>query len=129
MGRRYYRRRRSSSAGTLIRDSVEVSNRMPWWGAAIMGLVMFSFFYWIVPGWVHAQWEANQPHTESGRIMQNMIQHLLERRLHWVQYLGIALGLVGALFAVKNYFWSQHISRAGERGVGFFARIFGRWLD
>lgn len=36
MGRRY-RRRSKNSAGALIRDSVVVGNRLPWWGAAIMG--------------------------------------------------------------------------------------------
>lgn len=38
MGRRYYRRPNSDSAGALIRDSVEVGNRLPWWGAALPAL-------------------------------------------------------------------------------------------
>jgi hypothetical protein len=54
MARRYYRRRNSNWAGALIRDSVEVGNRLPWWGAALMGVVMFSLLYWVVPAWVLA---------------------------------------------------------------------------
>lgn len=35
----------------------------------------------------------------------------------------------GAFFAIKNYCWSERLSRHGERGVGLFSRLLGRLLD
>jgi len=125
MGRRYYRRRSSNAAGALIRDAVEVGNRLPWWGAALMGVMMFSFFYWIVPAWIHHQWDSNPSRSTLG----DLVRQVFERRLHWIQYLGIVLGLIGAFFAIKNYFWAERLSRHGEQGVGFFSRLLGRLLD
>lgn len=125
MGRRYYGRRNNNSTGTLVRDTVEVGNRLPWWGAAIMGVLLFSLFYWVVPAWIHCQWESNPVRSPLG----DMVRQVFERRLHWVQYLGIVLGLIGAFFAIKNYFWSERLSRQGERDVGFFSRLLGRFLD
>lgn len=125
MGRLYYRRRNSNSAGALIRDSVEVGNGLPWWGAALMGVVMFSCFYWVVPAWIHHQWESNPVRSP----IEGLVRQIFERRIHWLQYLGIVLGLVGAFFAIKNYFWSERLSRHGEQGVGLFSRLLGRFLD
>ena len=125
MGRRYYRRRSRSAAAELVRDTVEVGNRLPWWGAALMGALLFSAFYWGVPAWIHAQWEANQARTITGDLMRQ----IFERRVHWIQYLGIALGLIGAFFAVKNYFFATQLDRSEERGVGILARLLARFLD
>lgn len=90
-----------------------------------MGVVMFTFFYWIVPAWVHSQWDAQPVRSPGGDLMRQ----LFERRLHWLQYLGIVLGIAGAFFAIKNYFWSQRLSRHGEQAVGMVSRILGRLLD
>jgi hypothetical protein len=125
MGRRYYRRRNSNSAGALIRESVKLCNRLPWWGAALTGAVMFSVFYWAVPAWIHHQWES----TPVRSPLVYLVRQTLERRIHWIQYLGIVLGLIGAFFAIKNYFWSERLSRHGEQGVGLFTRFLGRLLD
>lgn len=130
MGRRYCRsRRNSNSAGALIRDVVELGNRLPWWGAAIMGLTMFSIFYWIVPNWVYAHWDSQPAYYETSRVMKTMVQQAFEPRRHWIRYIGIALGLIGVFFAVKNYFWPWQLSRNGAQNVGLFSRIIGRWLD
>ncbi|WP_434152185.1 hypothetical protein ACR2R6_23305 (plasmid) [Methylocaldum gracile subsp. desertum] len=125
MGRRYSRKRNRSIAGALVRDTVEVVNRLPWWGAALLGIVMFAVFYWGVPAWVHAQWDVNPSRT----IARDMIRQVFERRLHWIQFLGITLGLIGAFFAIKNYFFAQRLSRSSKRNVGFFTRILARFLD
>jgi len=125
MGRRYYRRRNKNSTGALVRDTVEVGNRLPWWGAAMMGVLLFSIFFWVVPAWIHYQWESNPVRSPLG----DMVRQVFERRLHWIQYLGIVLGLIGVFFAIKNYFWSERLSRQGEHDVGFFSRLLGRLLD
>lgn len=125
MGRRYYRRRNSNSAGALVRDTVEVGNRLPWWGAALLGVLLFSVFYWFLPAWIHHQWDANLDRS----LFSNMVRQAFERRVHWLQYLGIVLGVICAFFAIKNYFWSERLSRDGERDVGFFSRLLARILD
>jgi hypothetical protein len=84
MARRYYRRRNSNWVGALIRDSVEVGNRLPWWGAALMGVVMFSFFYWVAPAWIHHQWESNPVRSPLG----DPVRQIFERRIHWIQRTG-----------------------------------------
>lgn len=121
----YYRRGRRNGAGVLLREAVAAGNRLPWWGAAIMGLVSFSTFYWIVPAWMQAQWDPSSANSP----VQVMIKPLFERRVHWLQYLGITLGLIGLFFTVKNYYREAWLSRDEERGVGFFARLIGRFLD
>ena len=125
MARRRGRGRRRSTAGGMIGDAVYVGNRLPWWGAALMGLITFVIFYLAVPAWVHAQWDAN-PSQSAASVA---IRQVLERRLHWFEYLGIGLGLVGAFFAIKNAFLVQRLGHTGERGVGFFSRLIARLLD
>lgn len=124
MGRRYSRRRSRNSAGALIGESVRVGNRLPWWGAALMGLFLFAVFYWLLPIWIMSVLDSS-----SNSPLFTMLQQVFERRIHWLEYLGIVLGLVGLFFAVKNYFSAQKISSHAQTGVGLFARIFGRFLN
>lgn len=123
MGRHY--RRNTNSAGTLIRDSVAIGNRLPWWGAAIMGALLFILFYWMFPAWLESQFESRV----SQSSFSNAWRQVFEYRIHWVEYLGIVLGLVGAFFAIKNYFYSDRLSRSGETGVNIFSRILGRFFE
>jgi predicted MFS family arabinose efflux permease len=125
VGRRYYRRSNRNSAGALIRDSVFIGNRLPWWGAAIMGLVLFIVFYWLFPAWLEHRFES----TASNSPLSAMLRQIFEYRIHWLEYLGIVLGLVGAFFAIKNYYFSQPLSKHGETGVGILSRILGRLFD
>jgi predicted MFS family arabinose efflux permease len=125
MGRRYYRRRSRNSAGALIRDSVQMGNRLPWWGAALMGLLLFLVFYWLLPLWLQSLLES----TGKDNPLITMLQQVFERRIHWVEYLGIVFGLIGLFFTIKNYFFTFRITKHGEAGVGFFARIFGRFFN
>lgn len=55
---RRYRRKKRITAGALVKDSVYVGNRLPWWGAAIMGAVLFILFYWVFPAWLESQFES-----------------------------------------------------------------------
>ena len=90
-----------------------------------MGVIAFVIFYWAVPAWVHAHWEANP----SRSVASVAIRQVLEHRLHWFEHLGIGLGPIGGFLAIKNSVSGQRLGRSGERGVGFFSRLLARLLD
>lgn len=113
--RRYYRRRGRSVVATIVRDMVGIYNRLPWWGAALMGIFFFSFFHWVAPAWIQALWETAPAKTAIGEL----IHQTFERRLHRIQYPGIALGLIGAFFAIKNYFFNA--ARPVRRAQGWLS--------
>jgi drug/metabolite transporter (DMT)-like permease len=118
MGQRY---RRKSAASSIVSDTVDMGARLPWWGALILGLVTFILFYFIVPAWLESKLAAE----ESNRFYP-MLEVMLGRRIHWFEWIGVACGLIGLFFGIRNYLWS---SPAGydERGVvALLAKIFGR---
>lgn len=123
MSYRRYRRKRSMVGETLA-DTAYLANRLSWKGAAILGVVLFVIFYWAFPAWIN---------HHLGTLQNNMFRPIFEtifaRRVHWVQWLGIALALICAFFAVRNYFASKRLSRYGEGNVSFFSRLLARWLD
>lgn len=123
MGYRRYRRKRSM-AGETLADTAFIANRLSWKGAAILGLVLFVVFYWLLPAWID-----HQLSTLQNNMFRPMIEAVFARRVHWVQWLGIALALVCAFFAVRNYFASERLDRYGERNVSLFSRLLARWLD
>lgn len=123
MSYRHYRRKRSM-AGETLADAAFIANRLSWKGAAILGLVLFVIFYWALPAWIN-----HQLSTLQNNMFRPMIDAVFSRRVHWVQWLGIALALVCSFFAVRNYFASERLCRYGERNVSFFSRLLARWLD
>lgn len=123
-----YRKYPRSRPASLIRDALDAGNRLPWWGAALMGVVMFLLLYWIFPAWIHWQWQQSPPRVSSAAPW-GLIQESFERRVRWMQYLGIVLGVIGTIFAAKNYIWPRQLSRSGQQGIGFFSRLLGRFLD
>ena len=121
MTRRY---RKKSSASSIISDTAYIGSKLPWWGALLFGLITFVAFYWIIPGWLETKLQAN-----SGNPMFPAIEAIYGRRLHWFQWVGIACGLVGLFFTIRNYFVSIQAGHP-ERGiVGFLAKIFGRGIN
>ena len=123
MGYRRYRRRRSMASEALA-DTAYIANRLSWKGAMAFGVTLFALFYWLLPAWLVHHLEANQ-----NNVFRPMLEAVFARRIHWIQWLGIALGLICAFFAVRNYFTSQHLDRRGERGVSFLSRLLARWID
>lgn len=121
MARRY--RRRSAASG-IVRDTVEVANILPWWGAAMLGLSLFILFYLVLPFWLQSK--LDELHSN---MFKPMLVELFGRRMHWLQWIGIALGLVGLFFAVRNYFVVHNMDRRELWGVGWLARLFSRFLD
>lgn len=123
MGYRRYRRKRSSSSGALA-DTAYIANRLSWQGAAVFGVVLFVIFYWALPAWINHQLASLQ-----SNMFRPMLEAVFARRVHWVQWFGIALGLICAFFAVRNCLARQRIGANGERKVSFFSWLFARWLD
>lgn len=123
MAYRRYRRKRSTT-GNVLSDTSYIANRLSWKGAAIFGIVLFIIFYWLVPAWLNSQLNALQ-----GNMFRPMVEVVFAKRIHWVQWLGIALGLICAFFAIHNYFAYQRLSSGDERNVSFLSRLLARWLD
>lgn len=111
-------------AGEMIRDTAYIGNRISWQGSATLGVVLFSVFYWLLPWWIQAKL------TE---LQSNIFRPLLEvsfgRRIHWLQYLGIALGLICLFFAIRNYFSADRMNRNGEANVGWLSRLLAKLID
>ncbi|MDP1872449.1 MAG: hypothetical protein Q8K61_12620 [Gallionella sp.] len=120
---RRYRRNRSN-AGNVLSDTSYIANRLSWKGAAIFGIVLFVIFYWLIPAWINQQLNSLQ-----GNMFRPMVEAMFAKRIHWVQWLGIALGLICAFFAIHNHFAFRRLSSADERNVGLLSRLLARWLD
>ena len=121
--RKRYRRKRSSS-GNLLGETISVANRLSWKLSILLGVILFVLFYWVAPTAITHQLESLQ-----GNPYRPLIESLFARRLHWFQWIGIALGLVCAFFAMRNYLSAPPLDRGGQRNVGFFSRFLARWLD
>lgn len=119
----YQRRRRSTSSGALS-DASYIANRLPWQGAVALGSVSFVVFYWLIPAWITHQ--IGSIRTEAARPA---VEAMLGRRIHWVQWLGIAFALICAFYAVRNYLTTQRLGRFGEQNVSLLGRLLARWLD
>lgn len=105
-------------------QTTHVANRLSWKGAVVLGVALFIVFYWLVPAWINHQLNSLQSNP-----YRPILEAAFARRVHWVQWLGITLGLVCGFFALRNYFGAQPLGRNAERNVGFFSRLLARWLD
>ena len=121
MGRRY---RRRSAASSIISDTVYIGSKLPWWGAITFGLVTFILFYFVAPAWLESKLAAQ----ESSRFYP-MLEATFGRRIHWFEWVGIACGLVGLFFGVRNYLLPNQAG-SKERGiVALLSKLFSRGLD
>ncbi|WP_298942732.1 hypothetical protein [uncultured Psychromonas sp.] len=118
MGRRY--RKRTS----IVSDTVVIGSRLPWWGALIFGSLSFVLFYFIIPSWLEAKLA-----TESQNMFYPLLEAFFGRRIHWFKWTGIACGLIGLFFCIRNYFFNNSAEYSERTIVGFFARMFGRDLS
>lgn len=118
-----YRRKRSI-AGETLAETTFIANRLSWKGAAILGLLLFVIFYWLLPIWIN-----NRLSLLQKNMFRPMVETIFAPQVHWVQWLDIALVLVCTFFAVRNYFVSERLDRYGEHNVNFFSRLLARWLD
>jgi hypothetical protein len=121
--RRRYRRKRSMD-GNMLADTTYIANRLSWQGAAFFGVILFVIFYWLLPEWINLKLSSLQSNT-----LRPAFEAIFARRAHWLQWLGIALGLICAFFAIRNYFTPQHLDYRSARKVSFLSRLLARWLD
>jgi drug/metabolite transporter (DMT)-like permease len=121
MGRRY---RRRSTASSIISDTVYIGSKLPWWGALTFGLVSFLIFYFVVPAWLESKLAAQ----ESNRFYP-MLEAAFGRRIHWFEWVGIACGLVGLFFGVRNYLLLNQAGSKERDIVALLSKLFGRELD
>ncbi|GHE34787.1 hypothetical protein GCM10007167_16160 [Vulcaniibacterium thermophilum] len=124
MGRKRYHRRRGSPAGQIIRDTTQIANRMTWKACLLLGAILFSAFYWLIPAWLDGLLvsQASSPFAAA-------VESVIGRRVRMFRLIGIAVGLVCVFFAVRNYYTRQHMGRPGRNATGFLARLFARSLD
>jgi hypothetical protein len=121
MARRYYRRKSKTS---IISDTVYIGARLPWWGTLAFGVLVFVIFYFVIPVWIE-----NKILVHGDSPMLFALSEVMNRRIHWFQYLGIACGLVCAFFAIRNFFIAKSASYP-ERGIiGLIARLLGREIN
>ncbi|MEZ9822164.1 hypothetical protein AB4238_16320 [Shewanella sp. 10N.286.45.A1] len=116
MGRGY---RSSSSGAQIVRDSVYISARLPWWGAIGFGTALFVLFYFGIPAYLESKiTEAN------GSMITQAFESLFLRRINWFEWIGVAFALIGAFFGIRNYFAYRCASNR-EQGVveGIFKLI------
>lgn len=123
MAYRRYRKKRST-AGQVLSDTSYIANRLSWKGCLIFGILSFLLFYLLIPMWLN-----NQLNSLQGNMFRPLVEAIFARRIHWVQWIGIALGLICTFFAIRNYFASERIGSYGEKCVSFFSRILARFFE
>lgn len=117
-------RRRRNNASSIIRDVAHIASKVGWQGALVLGAASFILFYFILPLWFTSILEAQNRNT-----FYAVIEAVIGRRTHWLQWVGIACGLLGLFFSVRNYHYGRN-ARSGERGLAaFLAKLLGRALD
>ena len=85
---------------------------------------MFSLLYWGAPAFL--AWQLD---SVRNNIVHAMLEGVFGRRAHWVRWIGVAIGLICLFFAAWNAFSRYRFGRKGERNVGWFSKLFARWLD
>jgi magnesium-transporting ATPase (P-type) len=123
MAYRRYRKRRST-ASQILSDTTFIANRLSWKACIFLGIFSFSLFYFLIPVWINSQLN-----TLQGNMFRPVVEVIFARRTHWVKWVGIALGLICAFFAFRNYFVTERISSYGERNVSFFSHLLAKFLD
>lgn len=118
---RYYRGRHKTS---LVAQTVSTANRTRWWIAGLVGVLLFAVFYWGLPLFIESVY-----HSLNGNPYQPIIERVARGRIHWVQWIGIVLGLIGLFFAVRHFFTAKRLSRQQERDVGFVGKSAAKLLD
>ncbi|STO57558.1 hypothetical protein [Grimontia hollisae] len=121
MGRRH---RRRSHGSMMISDSVKITARLPWWGSVLFGLISFFVFYFGLPAFLESKIS-----DLNGNPSSQALDSIFMRRIHWFEWLGIACGLIGAFFGIRNYFVSSQ-SGYEERGlVSILAKLISRNIN
>jgi hypothetical protein len=115
---------RRSAAGRMLSDTAYIGNRVSWKASLVLGAFFFVFLYWLVPAWL-----GNYAVDVKNQAVRSAIEAVLGRRIHWFNWLAVAIALLFSYFAARNYLRVQRHTRVGERNASFVARILARLLD
>lgn len=118
------RYRKRSDAASIMADTLHIANRASSQWAAVLGVVLFVIFYWGIPSWIN-----HSASTMHDGFTKQLVIELLAQRVHWSQWFGMALGLVCAFFAIRNYFIPEMIGRNGEQTVGLIGKLLAKLLN
>ncbi|WP_110456900.1 hypothetical protein [Shewanella algidipiscicola] len=121
MGRGY---RNGSNGAQIVRDSVYISARLPWWGAMSFGAVLFVFFYFGIPAYLESKIT-----DTNGSMVTQAFESLFIRRIHWFEWIGITCALIGAFFGIRNYLVHGCASNSEQGIVGFISKLISRGID
>lgn len=122
MARPPYRRRSRSSQ--IVGDTVYIANRLPWWATAIFGLILFIVLYWVVPTWLASKLE-----TSGSTAVRPMLEFMVGRRVHWFQWIAIAIGIACSFLAIRSYLRARRLSRGAEQDTNWLSRLIARLID
>ena len=119
MGRRY---RKNQS--NILGDTSFIASRLPWWGALIFGLFLFIVFYFMLPTFIEYRMSgtANSP-------MKDALMSVIYRRIHWSEYLGVTCGIIGSIYALRNYFFYRYASYNERSVINIVAKLLGRGVN
>lgn len=120
--RRY--RRKSSLASSIVRDVAYVCNRVSWRFSLVYGAVLFVAFYWIVPALLLRGLERLR-----GNPLYPLLDAIFARRVHWSQWLAIALALLCVFFALRAHLRADPLAYRNERRAGLLSRLLAHWID
>ena len=118
------RYKRKSKASSILGDAAEISSKIPWWAALLFGAFGFALFAIVVPNVLLAQLESSQ----DGNAYL-VLETIIGRRIHWFGWLGIACGLVGIYYGVRNYYFGSSAGKDENKLVSLLARILGKRID
>ena len=108
----------------LSSGSLHVTNIASWKRYIFLGTLLFMIFYWMIPAWLNHELNTLQTST-----IRPIAEALFMRRIHWIQWAGIALGSICVFFAIRNYLAIQSISRSGGSNISFFSRLLAKLID
>lgn len=100
------RKKRKSAASSIVSDTADMASKLPWWGALLVGIGAFLVLYHIVPWWMESRLSAR-----SESPMYGALEIVFSLRARLFEWLGVACGLLGVYFSVRNIFFGIKVSK------------------
>ena len=120
----YRRRRRKSESGQLVADVTYIANRLSWKGALIFGFLLFLLFYWLLPSWI-----ISLSNDLNGNTFKPIVDTIFSKRIHWLEWIGISLGLISVFISAYKYTRNDNPNRTIQSNVGFFSRLLAKMMN
>jgi len=131
--KRNYRRRRSgNNLGSAVGDMGAIANKFGPKGALITGVIGFVVLYFLIPAALEAWLEYNKAKmtgpagSAMGQVLDKIFNVRVIRASEWA---GIAALLLCSAIAAWKALTQESVSYQGQKGAGFFAKLFARFLD